>query len=266
MGSDQMAIAAQKFRIAGTNTAYDAGPAGLEQMRTEVQGMVDRGLITTHDAAGWMKANRGRADYSKNSFGSTVEFLQGTQTADQQIAGAFNGAEPRDIMGSHQRAVEGFAAHAQDHLSHALASGNQEVIDNAMADVANIHSILSSTSPEKAVEFADTVLAQPSGMTGQRPALDAAGNVIMDQVLDAAGNPTVHDTGRVDSFGKPIFEPVTQARMENYDMSVRQYIDMVRSDQRNHPTFHNRSREYTSARDAAAAGGASAAATPPPTP
>lgn len=261
MGSDAMAIAAQKFRIASTNTAYDAGPGGLRQLQAEVQDMVDRRLITTHDAAGWMKANRGRADYSSNAYGGTVDFLEGRATAEDQIAGAFNGADPRDILGAHQRSVETFAAHAQDHLSHAMASGDQHVIDNAMADVANIHSILSSVSPNKAVEFANTVLSQPSGQTAERQVVDANGRTVMDPVVDASGNPVMRRTDRVDASGNTILEPVMRPRTEVVDLTVRQYIDRVRSDERNHPAFHDRSREYASAREAAASGGAA----PPPT-
>lgn len=233
MGSDAMSAAALKFRIASTNTAYETGAGGLSQMQTEVQDMVDRGLVTTHDAAGWMKSNRGRVDYSANAYGDTVGFLQGTVSAQDQIAGAFAGADPRDILGGHQRSVESFANHAQDHLSHALATGDQYVIDNAMADVANIHSILSSVSPKKAVEFENTVLAQPSGFKGQRVQLNASGA----PVLDAAGNKV----------------------MEDYDLSIRQYADVLRGDERNHPAFHDRSREYSTAREAMAA-------TPPPAP
>lgn len=237
IGSDAMAVAAQKFRIASSNTAYGAGPEGLEQMRTEVQDMVGRGMISTHDAAGWMKSNRGRADYNANAYGQTVAFLEGGITAQDQIAGAFRGADPRDILGSHQNSVETFAAHAYDHVNQAFASGDQYQIDNAMADVANIHSMLSSTSPQKAAEFADEVLAAPvpSGIRLTRPVVDANGRAARD-----ADNNIV---------------------MEEYDATVRQYIDSVRSDERNHPAFHNRSREYASAREAASAAGA----VPPPT-
>ncbi len=249
VGSKQMAASATKFRIAASNTAYDAGEAGLAQMQQDIQRGIAAGHFTAVDAAGWMKANRGRADYSSNGFNETIQFAAGEATAGQQLAGAFHGADPRDVLGSHQRTVEGFAQQAQVNLSDALASGDQTLIDKAMADVANIHTTLSSVSPRKGEEWANEVFAAPTGITLTRAARDTNGQVITREVTDPA-------------TGKKRQEAVT----EEFDATVRQYLDVVRSDEYNHPDFHNRVREYSSARDAHLAGAAADAAAPPPDP
>lgn len=231
MGSRAMAVAAQRFRVSMTNTAYEPGQAGIEVMQHELQGMIQQGMITEYDAAGWMKANRGRADFSSNSFGGTVNFVRGRDddgnayTGADQLAGAFRGADPREVLGSHQRTVEAFAEQAQRNLSDALESGDQGTIDKAMADVANIHSMLSSVSPQKAEEWANSVFSQPTSLT--------------------------------------ITRSVPGGGTEQVEATVRQYIDVLRSDERNHPAFHDRVREYGSARDAAAAGAAAEGAAPP---
>jgi endosialidase-like protein len=224
--SDAAQVAAMRYRVAMSSTAYAAGPAGLQQMQTEVQDMVRRGLITTHDAVGWMKSNQGRADYSANAYQDTVEFLEGTQSAEQQLEGAFAGADARQILGGHQRAVEAFADQAARNLPIAIASGDQMEIDRAMADVANIHNALSSVSPRKADEFAGTVLGQ--SMARSVPA------------------------GYLTRIG---VDPTSS-------ITYREYIDRLRTDPAHHPGFHDRSREYASASAAAGAAAAAAAGGP----
>lgn len=171
MGSDAMAVAAQRFRVSMTNTAYKSGEEGLAQMQGELKEMVDQGLVTAYDAAGWMKSNKGRADYSANSFGDTVKFVQGQVSAAQQLDGAFKGADPREVVGGHQRTVESFAGVAQRNFDAAIAesdaaaaSGDQtriiaaeKQLDIASADLAGIYDTMSNISPKKAQEFADTV-------------------------------------------------------------------------------------------------------------
>lgn len=291
MGSDAMSVAAMKFRLSSTNTAYGAGEAEMERMRGDVQRLRDRGLITTHDAVGWMKSNRGRADYSSNAYGATVDFLEGRQTGAQHLAGAFEGADPRDVLGSHQNTVMAFAEQAQTNLTTAVAdlqaarlTGNTTAIDAAqvqvdkrMADVANIHSALSSVSPKKGDEFADTVLSQDSGLTITRRRVrrngagdaivvtDTAGNPVMRQVMDSQGRPVMRNVTGADGVSRQehVMEEVVEYEEYQERTTNRQYIDELRSNEAEHGAFHDRSREYASARQAAAA----AAGTPPvPTP
>jgi len=177
VGSEAMTVAAQKFRTSQTNTAYEVGPAGLQRLQEDLVSLQERGLITAVDAAGWMKANRGRSDYSANSFNDTVGFAAGTRTADQQLEGAFNGADPREIVGGHQRAIESFAIQAQRNVEQALQSGSQAQLDKALADVANIYDILSNISPKKANIFADIVMSQ--GVL-KVPVWDASGETVYE--------------------------------------------------------------------------------------
>ncbi len=223
VGTTGMAVAAQKFRVAHTNTAYEAGEEGLAQMQEELNQMVNAGLITAYDAAGWMKANKGRAEFSSNSYGSTVDFVQKKISAGDQIEGAFAGADPREVLGSHQRTVETFAAQSQKLLSDALETGDQRAIDKALADVGNLHSMLSSVSPKKAEEFANNVFAMSTGETRTVPVRGADG----EPAKDAAGN------------------TITQS----VELNVRQLLDEARINPQEHPDFHNRVREYASARD-----------------
>lgn len=188
VGSDAMRISAQKFRVAHTNTAYAEGEAGITQMQNELSSMVDSGLITSYDAAGWMKENKGRAEFRNASYGETVDFVEGKRSARQQIASAFRGSEAREIMGSHQNSVVTFAEQsrmnfesavaqhgtATQALKSAQASGDttaiaaaQAQIDNserqvdiASADLAGVYDAMGHTSPKKAQEFADNVFGQ----------------------------------------------------------------------------------------------------------
>ncbi len=196
VGSSSMTVAAQKFRTSMTNTAYEAGPEGLEALQRDLVRLQGQGLVTAVDAAGWMKANRGRADYSANSFGDTVAFAAGQRqdgtayTADMQLAGAFKGADPREVVGGHQRALESFSIQAQRNLDSALQSGSQAETDKALADVANVYDMLSNVSPKKGNEFADRVMSQGViqvpvwDSSGER--IDASGNRV--EIIDASGN------------------------------------------------------------------------------
>ncbi len=181
VGSRGMAVAAQKFRVAMTNTAYEPGEAGLTEMQRELMDIQQQGLATAYDVAGWMKANRGRADYSANGYNETVQFVTGRATAADQLAGAFRGADPRDIIGGHQRAVESFSQQAQVNLevavqnyNTAVASGDaaqisqaQRNLDIASADLAGIYDTLGHSSPRKAQEFADTVFGRGVQLDGE---------------------------------------------------------------------------------------------------
>lgn len=188
VGSDAMRISAQKFRVAHTNTAYADGEAGVQQMQNELSSMVDSGLITEYDAAGWMKENKGRAEYRNASYMETVQFVEGKRSAREQIESAFKGSDAREIMGSHQNSIVTFAEQAklnfdtviqkhsaaQQALNSAQASGDaaaitvaQEQVNNitkqvdiASADLAGIYDSMGHTSPKKAQKFADEVLSQ----------------------------------------------------------------------------------------------------------
>ena len=193
VGSRGMRVAAQKFRVAHTNTAYEAGAAGLSQMQQELMELQADGLATAPDVAGWMKANRGRADYSANSFAGTMSFVTGASTATDQLSGAFKGADPRDILGSHQRGVEGFAAQAKINLDNAIATADPTQIDKALADVASIHSSLSSVSANKGNEFADTVFGQPSGLSSSAEGADPNVQISVREAIDEARrDPSLH--------------------------------------------------------------------------
>lgn len=234
MGSTAMRQAALKFRIAMTNTAYKEGEEGLAAMQQELKSAVKSGLITAVDGAGWMKSNRGRTDYSANSFSKTIDFVAGKISAADQLAGAFEGADPREILGAHQKAVIGFADQALKNYQSAIIDGDQVVIDKTAADLANIHSILSSVSPKKANEWADKVFSQKSGIRGRRPKLDNNGNYQYVQVPDE------------DNPKRP---PKTVLVEEERELTIREYLDVARSDDVLHPAFHDRSREYSSARE-----------------
>lgn len=249
IGSDAMAVAAQRYRTSVSTTAYGSGPAGLELLKTDLRDMVDKGLISEHDAAGWMKANRGRAEYSSASFGETLDFVRGGD-AEQQLASAFKGADPRDMSNWHQSTVESFAGQALTNFDTALGTGDQQQIDVAAADLANYHSMLASVSPRKAQAFADGPLAQGIvGVTFKRQKRDAHGTPMTVGRVDAAGAPVMKD-------GRQIMDP----ELEDYHPTFREYIDAARDDSQGHPDFHNRIREYGSAR---AAAGAAAGAPPP---
>lgn len=248
VGSDQMASAALKYRIAHTNTAYGSGADAMMEMRAEAREAIDDGLITIDDATAWMKQNQGRGDFSTNSYGATRAFLgadiNDRDSAHAQIDGAFQGADPRAILGSHQNGVVSYATAAQRRLTFALdelrqaqqtgdtraIANAQDNADYALADVANIHNALSSVSPNKANEFANNVLSQPSGQTGRV------------QVMGPNGQPLLDNNNN----------PVTTTE----SLTFRQLIDEARNDSRGHSAFHDRSREYASARQANAAGAA----------
>jgi hypothetical protein len=194
VGTEAMATAALKFRIAMTNTAYEPGVAGLETMQQDIKQAIDAKLITAVDAAGWMKSNRGRADFSANGFVPTVNFAAGNISAAEQLEGAFRGADPREILGGHQRAVESFAQQAQFNLDRSLASGSQAEVDKALADVANIYDMLSNVSAKKADEFADNVMSR--GIL-QMPVWDSAGNAVIDPGTGTQAMRQVNTTVRV---------------------------------------------------------------------
>ncbi len=153
IGSRAVATAAQQFRIAQTNTAYDPGEAGLNLMQAEMRGAMQDSIATSHDMAGWMKSNRGRAEFSANAYGDTVGFVEGTVSSRDQIAGAFAGADPREKLGGHQRSVETFAEQAAINMQQALDSGDTQAIDVAAAEVANVHDMLSHVSGRKGEEL-----------------------------------------------------------------------------------------------------------------
>lgn len=190
VGSTAMRVAAQKYRTALTNTAYEAGEKGLKNLQDDLKELQDEGLITAVDAAGWMKSNRGRTDFSANSFTETIAFASKHRTAKQQMYGADAGAEVREKLGGHQRSVETFAEVARDHaqrvsanfeaLAAAEASGATTVTvkdrgfkdvtvevgaettqwlqrdaDVTTADLNNVHAQLSGTSARKAKVWAE---------------------------------------------------------------------------------------------------------------
>ncbi len=259
MGTRTMRVAAQHFRTSMTNSAYAAGPAGLAALRGDLRHLVDNGDITENDAAGWMKENNGRTDYSKNSYGGTLAFVQGVdangnvvndqaQLATMQVDGAFRNADPRELIGGHGRAVESFADSAVRTLDAAIATGNQRQIDYALADVASVHSSLSSVSQEKGDRFANTVMSQP--MRGVPP---REVPIIRTRTRSVPGPVGAPDREITEQY------QATELRVP----TVREYLDIVRRDSAGHPGFHDRSREYASGYAASAAEAASAAVTPP---
>lgn len=250
-GSATMRVAAQKFRTAMTNTAYDPGKKGLADLQKDLKSLQDDGLITDVDAAGWMKSNRGRADFSANGFSDTISFAGAkikadgsTYSAADQLAAAFRGADPREVVGSHQRTVEGFAEQAEENLKVALASGSQRDIDLALADVANIFDTMSNISTKKAQVWADKVYSMPTSI--EQEVVTGVGGVRYD----------VED-------GKAIPIPGPDIRRESRKPSVRELMDQARTTS---DTFLNRRREYGSARDAHLAGSAAEATRPPDPP
>ncbi len=269
VGSTAMRVAAQKFRVAHTNTAYEPGERGLVQMQQELHEMEQDGLASAFDMAGWMKANRGRTDFSSNGFVDTVRYVQGKdasgrditseQAAASQLAGAFNSADPRDILGGHQRALESFADQAIKNLNdarqHAIATGDTEQLDLALADVGNLQTMLSSVSPKKANQIRDVVLKQGSGIRG--PVLDpTTGGWVT--VKDASGREIM------DTVVGPDGKTRQQPRIAEQELSYRQLIEEARNDPAAHHVYHDRVREYSTARAADQAGRAAEAVAPPP--
>lgn len=122
IGTDAMKLSAGKFRVAHTNTAYAAGAAGLEQMQTEMKMLRDQGLTTEFDQAGWMKSNRGRSDYGSASYQDTVNFLKrsGGTSAHEFLGQSTEGADPREMTGVHQKALESHLEGAQYNYNKAI--------------------------------------------------------------------------------------------------------------------------------------------------
>ena len=230
VGTDTMRVAAQKFRTSMTNTAYEPGEAGLEQLQDDLMEMQNDGLISTADAAGWMKANKSRPDYSSNGFNDTIKFASKQITARQQIQGAFEGADPREIVGGHQRAVETFAEQAKFNLEAAVAGGDVLEIDRALADTANIQDTLNSISRKKGEKFATEVFGQGFG-----------GDISYD--VDKASG-----VQRPSNIGPP--DPATTDRIQR-KMTYRELLEQ----RRNSKDYLDRRREYSTQQAAAASGG-----------
>lgn len=207
-GSAAMRVAAQKFRTSMTNTAYDPGVAGLEALQRDLVALQEDGLITDVDAAGWLKGNKGRGDFSANGFVPTVDFAAGRATAASQLSGAFKGADPREIVGGHQRAVESFAQVARQNFDQAVAaadaaqaSGDQTAIyeaekqlDVASADLAGIYDTLANISPKKAQVFADQVFER--GLVSRGKTVRALMEERRSRPPDANGNQPFLDRRR----------------------------------------------------------------------
>lgn len=259
MGSDALRVAAFK--------AYSASSTGVETSMEEKAAwgnmggaLIEDGLMSTQDVAASAKANRSRSDVASAGFMDQMKFFEkgrngGVTAADarEHTRLAYEGAEVRDIVGSHANTAEVFGEQAQLNFDQAVANGDTAAQDKAAADLANVHSQLSGTSAKKADKFARVLATTSSGIRGTRA---------KTQTNPATGQLEYVTQPVLDSSGKQVLgkdsAPKVEISTEERELSYREVIDDARENPTLHSAFHDRVREYSSARaaNAAAAGGA----------
>lgn len=234
MGSSALRVAAWKA-YATSSTAIGTDAEGKKAMIELGGELIRDGIMTSSDVMGSVKGNRSRADVAAMSFVEGMHMFEGAATGGVAPAGAgeawqsgaYHGAKVNEVIASHTKTSEAFSAQARLELDGALAASEMDSTETTaqreLANLANYHSQLSSSSPKQADEFEQNVLSQDSGVMRSRNVIGADGEVTEEIV----------------------------------NLTYRELIDEARSNPSSYNTFHDRIREFSSAQAAAvgAAGG-----------
>ncbi|HEY1835810.1 MAG TPA: hypothetical protein VGG13_03235 [Candidatus Saccharimonadales bacterium] len=182
MGSGAMQVAA--FKAAGaSNGAYDRGD--LRANQAAIYGaaapLVAAGLMSESDAAGVIKSNPARPDYSATGWGSTIGQVAASTAAyqggargidlvtedqsrslrneiqDESNAGA--------VLGGHFRAVRALAPGYLDRYNEAKRSGDRREVEKQAATIMGMYDRLGNESKTKQTAFGQQVLG--AGVIGK---------------------------------------------------------------------------------------------------
>lgn len=183
IGQDTTRVAAFKAR-AMSNTAYKAGD--YQQIAREARALMNAGVMSSADAAGSLKANRGRADINGLGFSDWVGALEGKtklmgpdgqpvldasgknvtrnifatnavevrQAAESMASQALEGARPGDIVGGHSNGVKALSEQMVANLTraHAIQDPRQRerAVMQELAVMAGRYDAMASSNPQNA--------------------------------------------------------------------------------------------------------------------
>jgi hypothetical protein len=183
MGSASMRVAAFKARAASVSsyvaTDRDKDPdSGLRQLYSDGGSMIRDGLMNSDAVAQASKAAKARVDRSTISYGTSKQMYETAasretgQLKPEEIKAlrdsALEGATAGEFVKSHTNAVDELAAPMINNLKESIAPGGDKTkMYKQLANIDNIYSTLSATSPKVAEKFATEIMSQHLSDNGQ---------------------------------------------------------------------------------------------------